>query len=1209
MREFAPSELLDVAILAQSWPTWAQVLSPATGFHCTTVQCVDQAFSSFWTSLCPVLEPLPPTTGFPLLDPGSRPKILFLSGPLDFVFEYWVKYYQCLPIMASLDLNQSPSSDLISQGLWFQLQHSDYGGVTTGIWWFGTTINDLTLPDITPSHRRLKHALSDTERGRRISPPECLEGPFEGPRRIPSSSLLHPGGFLPIMDLNTSVVCPSVFSPTGWVRRRLTMQELARCFDIPDVLASSWETSYHQQLPFSRMPFTVAAPTKLLAPLVTRVHTSFGAPLTLNLELSRVYPPVGPQTSRPCSPVSADEATCSLPLGFGRLKAAKNDDADIPVGYWDNLVWRRWSMDEQVQAAASEYIEQHQESPLTALRKLGLRFWWRTLYRSFRRFMQHEYGTSHWWLRPPDPQIAEVWSKTMAAARDCLTRAAAADWWEWHGGSRLFFWRWPPESRVWARDGLPVHVMGTLPAYRKPQPREPDDRVRDQVRSKLAKFRTRQYINPGNVASLTSYFTVPKGDGDIRLVFDGTKSGLNASLWAPSFVLPTINSLLHAVEPGTWMADIDVGEQFYNYCLDPTIQPYCGVDLSPYFDDATAWELWTRCVMGLKTSPYGCIRMEMLGDEVAKGCYASPDNPFHFDEVRLNLPGSPSYDPTQPWVFKYNSKTGRIAGDVKTYVDDKRATGASWLDCIRTTRRAASFLTYLGEQDASRKRVPPSLRAGAWSGSVCHSDAGRVTVMVTQDKWDKARQHITTLRSLQATTNVFNFKSLEQIRGFLVYVVRTYPGFSPYLKGIHLTLDSWRPGRGEDGWKMANQVRHHIAENDVSIDYSGTPPEIVTGVPRLASDLEALDRLFSSTTPPRRVVRSTGALVVLYGFADASGSGFGSSLLSPNGLHFRYGLWGRDLSHQSSNYRELRNLVDTVDYELLDQFPVLSDVVDAIGEAVVGHAQPGLELFLFTDNSVAEGAFFRGTSSNPKLFDLILRLKQLELQYSLHIHIIHIAGRRMLAQGTDGLSRGDLCNGVMRGDSLLSFVPLHLSPLERAPGLLDWCQLWLGECNHLCPLSPYDWFIRGHGVIGSSFNTDGVWLPQTLSSSSIVFLWHPPPAAAEVALEELCFSRHKRPFLAHIFLCPRLFTHTWRKRLCKFADLTFYLPAGLHEPFWPSNAYEPLMVGIFLPHLASPPWCLRGSPSLQSLEQELRAEFSRTDPAEHLILRRLWDLY
>jgi hypothetical protein len=69
---------------------------------------------------------------------------------------------------------------------------------------------------------------------------------------------------------------------------------------------------------------------------------------------------------------------------------------------------------------------------------------------------------------------------------------------------------------------------------------------------------------------------------------------------------------------GTWMANTDIGEQFNNYCLDPALQSYCGVGFSPYFDDATAWELWTRCVFGLKTSPNGWIRMEMLGDEVTR---------------------------------------------------------------------------------------------------------------------------------------------------------------------------------------------------------------------------------------------------------------------------------------------------------------------------------------------------------------------------------------------------------------------------------------------------------------------------------------------------------------------------------------------------------------------------------------------------------------
>ena len=46
------------------------------------------------------------------------------------------------------------------------------------------------------------------------------------------------------------------------------------------------------------------------------------------------------------------------------------------------------------------------------------------------------------------------------------------------------------------------------------------------------------------------------------------------------------------------------------------------------------------------------------------------------------------------------------------------------------------------------------------------------------------------------------FKVLESWRGYLIYVSRTFPVMVPYLKGIHQTLDSWRPNRGADGWKL-----------------------------------------------------------------------------------------------------------------------------------------------------------------------------------------------------------------------------------------------------------------------------------------------------------------------------------------------------------------------------------------------------------------------
>jgi len=44
----------------------------------------------------------------------------------------------------------------------------------------------------------------------------------------------------------------------------------------------------------------------------------------------------------------------------------------------------------------------------------------------------------------------------------------------------------------------------------------------------------------------------------------------------------------------------------------------------------------------------------------------------------------------------------------------------------------------------------------------------------------------------------------------------------------------------------------------------------------------------------------------------------------------------------------------------------------------------------------------------------------------------------MIVQGTDGLSRGDLNEGVMKGDQLSSFIPLHLSAIERQDQLKEW---------------------------------------------------------------------------------------------------------------------------------------------------------------------------
>ncbi len=147
----------------------------------------------------------------------------------------------------------------------------------------------------------------------------------------------------------------------------------------------------------------------------------------------------------------------------------------------------------------------------------------------------------------------------LAAGRHCLHYCFNSTWWDWSSGSRPLFWRWPITYRVQIRDGIKLWHKGPIAKWRRPQPVVPDALLLQRMRDKIGKVRSRGYICKGPVFSLTSFFAVPKGDDDIRMVYDGTKSGLNGSLWAPWFPLPTVATHLRAMLPGYYMADIDIG--------------------------------------------------------------------------------------------------------------------------------------------------------------------------------------------------------------------------------------------------------------------------------------------------------------------------------------------------------------------------------------------------------------------------------------------------------------------------------------------------------------------------------------------------------------------------------------------------------------------------------------------------------------------------
>ena len=145
--------------------------------------------------------------------------------------------------------------------------------------------------------------------------------------------------------------------------------------------------------------------------------------------------------------------------------------------------------------------------------------------------------------------------------------------------STLFFWRWPSEYKKDVRDGLEVCVEDQLPEYWARQ-QWPEDKSKREQLKKLHKPVSKNYITRGFIKSLIAFFEVLKGENDIRIVYDAKKSGLNESIWAPNFLLPTVESVLRNADSDTWSGDIDLGEFFLNYFLNEKLRPYAGVDVS-----------------------------------------------------------------------------------------------------------------------------------------------------------------------------------------------------------------------------------------------------------------------------------------------------------------------------------------------------------------------------------------------------------------------------------------------------------------------------------------------------------------------------------------------------------------------------------------------------------------------------------------------------
>ena len=147
-----------------------------------------------------------------------------------------------------------------------------------------------------------------------------------------------------------------------------------------------------------------------------------------------------------------------------------------------------------------------------------------------------------------------------------------------------------------------------------------------------------------------------------------------------------------------------------------------------------------------------------------------------------------------------------------------------------------------------------------------------------------------------------------------------------------------------------------------------------------------------------------------------------------------------------------------------------------------------------------------------------MRLHKVERDGDIILHVIHVAGSRLKSWGVDGLSRGDLLEGMMGGQDPLSFIPLAVGANGSSGGRVrEWVDSWWSEWSD---------------VSLTEVGKDEMFELKDMKGGR---LWMSPPAAMETVMELFNEDRIAHSQNPHVFVVPRLMTHLWRKKLGKDA--------------------------------------------------------------------------
>ena len=89
-----------------------------------------------------------------------------------------------------------------------------------------------------------------------------------------------------------------------------------------------------------------------------------------------------------------------------------------------------------------------------------------------------------------------------------------------------------------------------------------------------------------------------------------------------------------------------------------------------------------------------------------------------------------------------------------------------------------------------------------------------------------------------------------------------------------------------------------------------------------------------------------------------------------------------------------------------------------------------------------ESILYREVSKFPLLFEIILRLHQVQMRGDLVLYVILVAGTRIVEAEIDALSGGGNLGGIIRGLNPLQFFLLYKGAVARSAKLKPCIRTW-----------------------------------------------------------------------------------------------------------------------------------------------------------------------